>query len=1017
MLYSRKNDNELDIELFKNPTKEYRGTPFWSWNGKLCKDELTEQIKVFKKMGFGGYHAHARTGLDTEYLGKEFMECIRHCTEVGEEEDMLTWLYDEDRWPSGYAGGLVTRNPEHRARYLMLVSSEIEAAVDFDEAFHTGKPYYVGAFDIEVDNGFMSDYKCISKNEAAKGIKKYAYICTPNTDPWYNNQTYANTLSCETMEEFVRLTHQRYKAVVGDKFSKSIPAIFCDEPQFTLKIPLDNAESEKFARLPWSMDFEEIFKNTYGYSISDKIPELFFDRENGVSKVRYDYHNHVAERFATALADTCGNWCEKNNIMLTGHMADEDTLRGQNNYSGDAMRGFRSFQVPGIDTLMNRIMFTTAKQAQSASHQFGREGVLSELYGVTNWDFDFRGHKFQGDWQAAMGVTVRVPHLSMLTMAGEAKRDYPASIGYQSPWYEKYGYIEDHFARVNTALVRGKPIIDAAVIHPIESYWLYFGTNEKTMNKRRELDNMFQNTANWLVEGLIDFEYINEALLDSLEVEIGKQLKVGKMSYRAVVVAGCVTLRSKTLEILRRFAEAGGKVIFAGEKPQYIDALEKRDEFITNAKEIPFEKEAILESLKGLRRVEIVNEDGSRTDNLVHCLRKDVDCQWLFIAHSKEPEDKDTVNPQNVTISVSGEFDAIVYDTLSGDTFSVETSKKNGITEINYTLYAYDSLLLKLVSKSEHIEPKKKKSKKTKVLTLTDSVEYRRAEPNVLLLDYAEYKLDDGEWQPKEEILRLDNKCREKLGFPLRCQAFEQPWAVTKEPVCHKIQLKFSFYSDIALENTMLALEEAEITKITLNGENVANKTCGYFADKDIKTVKLPIIKKGENELMLTLPFAKHTNVENCFILGDFGVNVEGENIKFTTKEEKITFGDITKQCMPFYGGNLTYIFEIETEKDGIQISAPHYRGSLISVSIDGEEKGVIVFDPYILNVDCLEKGKHRVELTLYGNRHNTFGGLHNANEKDIWYGPNYWRTTDEKWTDCYRLKPTGILIKPTIFE
>lgn len=44
----------------------------------------------------------------------------------------------------------------------------------------------------------------------------------------------------------------------------------------------------------------------------------------------------------------------------------------------------------------------TAKQAQSVVHQYGREGMLSELYGVTGWEFDFRGHKLAGDWQAAL---------------------------------------------------------------------------------------------------------------------------------------------------------------------------------------------------------------------------------------------------------------------------------------------------------------------------------------------------------------------------------------------------------------------------------------------------------------------------------------------------------------------------------------------------------------------------------------------------------------------------------------
>jgi len=45
---------------------------------------------------------------------------------------------------------------------------------------------------------------------------------------------------------------------------------------------------------------------------------------------------------------------------------------------------------------------------------------------VTNWTFSFEGHKGCGDWQAAMGITFRVHHLTWATMAGEAKRDFPA---------------------------------------------------------------------------------------------------------------------------------------------------------------------------------------------------------------------------------------------------------------------------------------------------------------------------------------------------------------------------------------------------------------------------------------------------------------------------------------------------------------------------------------------------------------------------------------------------------------
>ena len=131
MLYKKNSAPSLPLELFQNPTAEYRGAPFWSWNCKLEKRQLLRQLEQMKEMGFGGAHLHPRTGLDTAYLSDEFMDMVKACCDKAEAEEMLTWLYDEDRWPSGAAGGIVTKDPQYRARYLLL----------------TARPYNSGAED------------------------------------------------------------------------------------------------------------------------------------------------------------------------------------------------------------------------------------------------------------------------------------------------------------------------------------------------------------------------------------------------------------------------------------------------------------------------------------------------------------------------------------------------------------------------------------------------------------------------------------------------------------------------------------------------------------------------------------------------------------------------------------------------------------------------------------------------------------------------------------------------------
>lgn len=79
MLYKKNNTTKLDIELYKNHTSEYRGTPFWAWNCKLEKEELERQIEILKEMGFGGFHMHSRSGMATEYLSEEFMNLVKAC--------------------------------------------------------------------------------------------------------------------------------------------------------------------------------------------------------------------------------------------------------------------------------------------------------------------------------------------------------------------------------------------------------------------------------------------------------------------------------------------------------------------------------------------------------------------------------------------------------------------------------------------------------------------------------------------------------------------------------------------------------------------------------------------------------------------------------------------------------------------------------------------------------------------------------------------------------------------------
>lgn len=1092
MLYKENQGTELEKELFENPSAAYRGTPFWSWNCRITKQLIEEQLGVFKEMGFGGAHLHPRTGLETDYLSDEFMDMVRYADDVCKRKKMLCWLYDEDRYPSGAAGGIVTENVRYRARHLLLTGEKkpdlCVSKEDFDRRVEAGeKPagYYLTAYRIKTRDGYLISYRQIKQpmpesdsecERESEGRLVFAYVELMRESPWFNDQTYIDVMNKEAVQCFLRITHETYYAALGDEFGKSIPAIFTDEPQLKGSMALASGESTADVTLSFTDDFPDTYAAQYGYDILSVLPEVMIEDKEKPAIHRYRYHEHLCERFVSAYSDTIADWCEQHNLMMTGHYMSEPTLYSQTLRLGEAMRCYRKQQLPGVDILCGDPEYSTIKQAASVSRQEGREGVTSELYGVTNWDFDFKGHKLQGDWQAALGVTVRVPHLSFMSMEGEAKRDWPASINYQSPWYKKYSYIENYFARVATALTRGHADVRIAVLHPIESYWIAYGPVKETGGYREQLDKKFADLIQWLLFGLLDFDFVAESLLPTQYLQTEKGMQVGAMNYQVILIPSLMTIRKTTVDILREYQARGGKIIFMGDIPKLVDG-ELSSEAVALAHEsicIPFDEHALLLNLADDRLLDITGSDGKRSSNLFYQLRNDGSAKWLFICHVIRKTSRADM-PEIMQLSLKGSYRITKYDAITGETTPVDADISHGYTRVGFAWYAEDSLLWKLqvidekttdnittdnktidnktagnqISNSkkescEHLPISIPVGERIKVYGLVAGNTAIRVprpevlqtiyepdgctleEPNVLLLDYAEWKLDDDEYEPLEEILRLDNVIRTRLGYPHRQDAYTQPWRVKHAPRDHRVTLKYEIESEIDVSRAFLAMERLEDARITLNGQKCAGKPeisaesggSRYYVDSFIHMTALSGIRKGKNELILSIPYGRKTNLENIYLLGEFGVDMCGTRAVITEKARKLLFGDITRQRLPFYGGNLVYTMSFDLDKkQSIKIRIPQFSAPVIAVSLDHEEKGLIAFEPHTLDLHEVEAGSHTLDIRVYGNRFNTFGALHNCNEEFKWYGPDSYRTSGSEWSESYQLRPFGILSRVEILR
>ncbi|MFV0401480.1 MAG: glycosyl hydrolase [Oscillospiraceae bacterium] len=452
----------MTSQEFVNPGPAYRAKPFWSWNGLLEEDELLRQVDCIEEMGFGGFFMHSRTGLQTEYLGEEWFRLINACADYAEKKGLESWLYDEDRWPSGLAGGLVTEgHPEYWMKAVKMEELPIGSAVEGD---------FLAVFSCRLDGNNLLDYAPYN-GALPEGHNRLLTFRVINTDahPVYNGAGYVDTMNPEAIRSYLSITHEAYQKHCGERMGKSIKGIFTDEPhRGTLMDTFGSSNGNDNHRIPWTPALAEEFAKRFGYDLVAKRPALYHKpKGSSVAPVKRDYVECCQQLFLEAFMEPINRWCEEHGIILTGHVLHEDCLTAQTVMNGSMMRNYEHMGYPGVDVLSGyNFNYWIVKQIASACRQLGKPWILSELYGCSGWQMKLEDYKRSGDWQALFGVNLRCPHLSWYTMEGEGKRDFPATIFFQSAWYREYRALEDYYARIGLVMSQGEADCHLLVLSP-----------------------------------------------------------------------------------------------------------------------------------------------------------------------------------------------------------------------------------------------------------------------------------------------------------------------------------------------------------------------------------------------------------------------------------------------------------------------------------------------------------------------------------------------------------------------
>jgi len=1032
------------FSMFKRPGSQYRSKPFWSLNGDLQEQELRRQIRIFKQMGFGGFFMHSRVGLVTEYLSDPWFELMKSCVQEAAAQDMEAWLYDEDRWPSGAAGGIVTQDPRWQMKQMQL--TEPEAAT-----FAWPTTPNAAVFSAVFSNGRWVRYRRLQSppvTRLADNERLLVFTLRPmDTQLWFNGQTYLDTLNPDAVAAFIAATHERYRQSVGDYFGKTIPGIFTDEPMrgAALRNMWDFGVS-----LPWTESLPKVFAEMFGYDIVDYLPELVFDAaDGGFSQPRYHYYRCTTRMFAEAFSRQIGQWCQKNNLLFTGHVLEEQPLSHNVSVVGACMQFYEYMQAPGIDNLTQFWRhYLTAKQCISVARQMGRRWVLSELYGCTGWETTFETYKYIGDWQAALGITLRCPHLSHYTLAGEAKRDYPASIHFHSPWWKEYKRIEDYFARLNVLLTQGEPVCELAVIHPVESAYLLLNAETFTENNHFSInpqspaaafDASIEQLTDTLLAEHLDFDFVDEQILEHLNGSIIKDassarpyLQIGRMKYAAVALPKLINLRLQTAERLKAFAEAGGCVIVVDALPSLLDGRPADTKaYFKSARIVPQDGRRLLDALMGcIARVDIADPKGMQEGDVIYQLRKDAQGYTLFLANTNRKQAKTDLT---LTVPVDRSIrQAQWFEAWTGEVFEYPFVQKDKTVVLKLDLPATGSALLRLSTASESLPAYPNKGCRVRDYTLSIAPEQTRTDqPNVFVLDTAEVKAvtDDGRtlYAEQKEIIQIDQWLRDTLGLVQRGNTMLQPWASKHHPLGRTAQLTLTYQFDLLCplsQDVRLALEQPSRWTAVLNGHPIDLTDVGqWWIDSAIRTVPLrkEVFRTGQNQLTLTGQFDRLTDLEIVYLLGDFGVQKVKDQFVVAAKPTAIGLGDWTQQGLAFYAGDVIYQAAVSLQKKAAaryRLKVDDFKAAAVQPRINGRAVDLIFYGDHEADItEAVQDGLNRVELRLLGSLRNAFGPLHSSETEPMWVGPDSYRRSHPRWSDAYCLMPYGLMKSPVIVE
>ncbi len=988
--------------LWIDPPSEYRSAPLWDWNDLITEEGIDFQMEEFKKAGIGGVFVHPRPGLITEYLSEDWFYLFDYTVQKGKELGMKVWIYDENSYPSGFAGGHVPAEMPDSYKHGTGLSMEIQQRLNVAVSDTLAVVLKMG------DAGFESITAKVEQENGKQGTYYIFRKTYPGKSPWYGGFSYVDLLYPGVTEKFLDVTMTKgYEKNIAD-FGKTLPGIFTDEPNL-------EAAMSRGSVIRWTPDLWDAFQQRWGYDLKVNLPSLVEETGNW-KKVRHDYYELLVELFVDRWAKPWSKYCDEKGLVWTGHYWEHGWPEPTDGMDEAAF--YIWHQMPGIDMLGNRLDTAglggqfgndrAVRELLSAANQAGRTRTLSETYGGGGWEMDFESQKRLADWQGVLGVNFVNQHLSYYSLNGVRKFDYPPSFSYHEPWWEHYKLMGDYIGRISMAMSSGQQINTTLVLQPNTTAWMYFSRKDKNP-AIHTIKKGFKSFVYQMEQHHLEYDLGSESVLKEIGSVDGKTFRVGKRDYSLVVIpAEMENIDQITFELLQKYVENGGEVLSFNPNITLLDGAEsnKVAELAAKYPENWIVSESLddANTLNLLGRDEFTMNDKTQNGMLYHQRRILDDGQLLFVVNSH------STKQAAAEITVEGKY-VTKLDLISGKIYSYPAETVDGKVIFQVELDPVGSALFTVTDKQTD-EPEYMVVSGTETMVESNgSVDVKRESDNIMMVNYLDLKTaksDKKDVYFMNALIGLFSENGVEMGNPWQHKIqYKKNWlemdTLFKDDSWFEASYHFSInpsLDETAMKSIRAVVERPELWKVSINGNEVSKTEGKYWIDKSFPEFAVgDFLKPGKNTLSIKAP-RMHilAEVMPIYLLGDFLVKPAKQGFEITDGTIA-TLGSWREAGLPFYSQKVAYSqnFSIsKTDKTSFKVKLNQWNGSVAEVLVNGRSAGLIAWQPNELDVtSLLEEGENEITIKVTGSLKNTFGFFFQNNDNWI-FGPHSWNYAPE---------------------